>query len=50
MTPFEILLALGLMSYAAFFAVKQNAPEQILGRPALGCRSVCLELSGSERF
>jgi hypothetical protein len=28
MTPFEILLALGLMSYAAFFAAKQNARRQ----------------------
>jgi len=30
MTPFEILLALSLMSYAAFFAVKQNARRQTL--------------------
>jgi hypothetical protein len=28
MTPFEILRALSLMSYAAFVAIKQNARAQ----------------------
>jgi len=39
MTPFEILLALGLMSYAVFFALKQNARRQIV-RAAPAARRV----------
>jgi len=30
MTPFEILLALSLMSYAASFTLKQNARREAL--------------------